>query len=570
MRGSEFAPVLAVAFIIMILSPMVSATKSAELSVGRSSFCELTQQKIHCWGQPGEFRKTQYRTEDASTSNILSFKGDVCRISNRNVICNEVPIFTEIDNIKAFSSFEDKICILSNTGLKCHGSFQFDWQSFAFTLDSPTDVAVGEAHICVIDGTNVECIGEKFTWRDLGQDTPPKRRFENPRQIVAGRFHTCLLNRNEIICWGDDRSGKLSPFQTSEFIQKISSGHNHSCLMTDKDVFCWGEAYSDRLAVPDLVSPKDLVAGPDTSCVRDNEGIKCWGRSSSEFAISIAPKSSPPKSIHLGEGFSCLKNTSNQGLCWGDTRFQLTMIPNIDEVQAGRNFVCTRQDHYIECHSNLSNSTIIERNAPMNSTGQLFAGENFACSLYQGKAQCWGENQNRQLHIPPEIKSIKTMALGGVHACAITDQGKVQCWGAYTCDSRKRPCWGYNHLGELDVPNGLSGVKQIVAGTAHTCALDENGVHCWGDDLWTQTKVPDDLGQVQEIFAKGELSCALSDREVRCWGKTYESFEKIELNEDEKFTMGYGQFCTYGELSGVHCWGDNSRAQCIAPQIIIE
>ncbi len=560
--------ILTLFFTVLMAAPQSQATKRANLSVAPYNFCELTDQKVHCWGQTGEFRNANYRTEDPSTTNIIHLGNNLCRVSNRSVICNDVPIFSGFSNIKAFSSFEDKFCIITNTGLQCHGSFRFDWQTFAFTLDSPIDVAVGDAHLCVIDGPNVKCVGEKFTWRDLGQDTPPKRRFTNPRQITAGRLHTCLLNNSEVICWGDNRSGKLSPPDSTEFIQKISSGHNHTCFMTDKDISCWGENYADRLAVPDLKGPKELVTGSDTSCARDEEGIKCWGRNSTEFAISIAPTSSPAQSIHLGEGFSCLFNISSEGLCWGDTRFQLTSIPDIDEIQAGRHFVCIRQGHFIECHNNNSEVTGIERNAPFNSTGKLFAGENFACALFEGKAECWGENQNKQLYVPVDLTNIQSLALGGVHGCALTEDNKVRCWGAYTCDSRKRPCWGYNQMGELDVPANLSMVKQVVAGTAHTCALDENGVQCWGDNYWGQTDVPEDLGEVQSIYAKGELTCAMNGRQLKCWGNTYGFINQIELEADERFALGYGQYCTFGSAKGVQCWGDNRRAQCIAPQIM--
>jgi alpha-tubulin suppressor-like RCC1 family protein len=89
---------------------------------------------------------------------------------------------------------------------------------------------------------------------------------------------------------------------------------------------------------------------------------------------------------------------------------------------------------------------------------------------------------------PVEIgsgRTVKSIAVGPLHACAVLNLGELKCWGGN----------GEGQLGlgtpvdnvdqkPRDVsPVYLGGVtaKQVAAGERHTCALLDNGtVKCWG------------------------------------------------------------------------------------------
>jgi len=134
--------------------------------------------------------------------------------------------------------------------------------------------------------------------------------------------------------------------------------------------------------------------------------------------------------------------------------------------------------------------------------------------------------------------SAARITAGYAHTCALTSGGGVKCWGG-------------NPFGELgngggvldtalnpvDVAGLTSGVKGIVAGTHHTCALTSGGaVKCWGQNIVGQlgsgltpngrTPVPVDVvgltSGVRAIAAGTDHTCALtSGGAVKCWGVSF-------------------------------------------------
>jgi hypothetical protein len=158
-----------------------------------------------------------------------------------------------------------------------------------------------------------------------------------------------------------------------------------------------------------------------------------------------------------------------------------------------------------------------------------------------GDLFCWGHNggdmgigqptPDGPAFTPPTRvvleQPVRHVALGANHGCAIRADGSVRCWGD-------------NDFGQLG--EGTSGgarfepgppvnlgpgrtATQIVAGSAHTCALlDDNGVVCWG--TWpAQASSPTptlvDFGASQPVaLSSGDSHvCALlNGGQVTCWG----------------------------------------------------
>ncbi len=127
------------------------------------------------------------------------------------------------------------------------------------------------------------------------------------------------------------------------------------------------------------------------------------------------------------------------------------------------------------------------------------------------------------------LTGVRGVSAGFAHTCAFLTDGTVQCWGA-------------NSHGQLGNANsqgtsptavqGLTGtVKMIATGEFHTCALMTDGtVECWGlnnngqlgatscSDLCPPTAVPGASG-VSAIALGTFYTCAvLSTGSVECWG----------------------------------------------------
>ena len=167
------------------------------------------------------------------------------------------------------------------------------------------------------------------------------------------------------------------------------------------------------------------------------------------------------------------------------------------------------------------------------------------------------------------------IALGDGYSCALTSEGGVKCWGEQYLGrlGNNRDASGYilypmNVVGpDTDTnPGGdgiLGNIIQIIAGRAHTCALNPSGnVLCWGTGLFgvlgnnatgnssfpVQVVGPDTnnsssgdgiLGNIVQVNSGGSHSCALnSSGNVLCWGRNIEG----QLGDDSIINRSYPAF----------------------------
>ena len=122
--------------------------------------------------------------------------------------------------------------------------------------------------------------------------------------------------------------------------------------------------------------------------------------------------------------------------------------------------------------------------------GTIFSDTNsdFSCALtIAGGVKCWGLNSSGQLGdgsfadsaTPVDVTGLTSgvtqITLGLEHACALTNTGSAKCWGSNEDGQLGNgtfptvPPYGISM--PVDVSGMDSGVAQITAGFAHTCAL---------------------------------------------------------------------------------------------------
>ena len=181
---------------------------------------------------------------------------------------------------------------------------------------------------------------------------------------------------------------------------------------------------------------------------------------------------------------------------------------------------------------------------------QITTGDAHSCALTaRGGVMCWGSNGAGQLGdnstsqrlAPTDVSTLATgvaqIAAGAAHTCALTDAGGVQCWGSNT-NGQLGDNSSTTRLAPVDVSGLTSGVAAIAAGFAHTCALTAaGGVKCWGRN---------DLGQLGDATNTQRLV------PVNVSGLT---------SGVVAIAAGGLHTCAITTAGGLKCWGNNASGQ---------
>ena len=276
--------------------------------------------------------------------------------------------------------------------------------------------------------------------------------------IAGGGQHTCAVTRaGAAKCWGENRVGQVGSRPTPNGrtpvpvnvaglrsgVKAIAAGSGHTCALTSGGgVKCWGAGYASGSKTP-TTTPVDIAgltsgvtaitAGFDQTCALTNGGgAKCWGwningqlgNGSTTFSytpVDVAGLTSGVSMIAAGDSFTCAVTSGGGAKCWG-----------------------------------------------WNEDGQLGNGSR---SVYPGTTP---------IDVTGLTSGVSAITAGGHHTCALLTSGGVKCWGNNE----------YGQLGNgsrrssntpVDVAGLASGVREIDAGFAHTCALMRGGgVKCWG------------------------------------------------------------------------------------------
>lgn len=199
------------------------------------------------------------------------------------------------------------------------------------------------------------------------------------------------------------------------------------------------------------------------------------------------------------------------------------------------------------------------------------------CALKSnGIVYCWGRGVFGQLgqgdysnkDVPTMVLleggvQATSIAVGASHSCAVDSNQKVQCWGdnyygqigSGETDELDFFDFTWPIIVQADGGGDLSGVSDVSAGYAHTCAVKSNGsVWCWGDNHYGQLGVSSGvINSVASDFCAGRYDCAsVVARSVEDvgGGGTLGSIAKIFSGYEFQLAL-----TSAGALLG---WGDNS------------
>jgi len=371
-------------------------------------------------------------------------------------------------------------------------------------------------------------------------DSATEPQFRTPRVIQAalGYGHGCALTDDgALYCWGLNGAGQVgvppaadscqaipAPFScvkqpvrvmpSYQFVQ-VAAGGNFTCAMTaDGQVLCWGSNAWGQMGVEEPVGPcpdpdncrvhldgvvtpwgadvRQFNAHAGYMCGLDNEGLAvCWG-SNDHGQLARQPVMRtllPPERISgtvafralgLGPQHACGVSTQGRAYCWGSNEYgQLG--------GAGTWLSCYAQPCAIQPVPVAGGMTF----------SAVVAGAVHSCGLRRdGRAYCWGSNQNGQLGVAGPGMSTTPVAVSGGHRfkaltsglnynCALTLAGKAYCWGWRYAGALGD---GYSSAtGYASAPVAVSGdhtFSSIVAGGESTCGITRYGnLMCWGNNL---------------------------------------------------------------------------------------
>lgn len=483
---------------------------------------------------------------------------------------------TPMAGASQISASGNQSCALIGGGVKCWGANTYGQLGDNSTLTALAAVpangaraaisamAVGNQHTCVLTTQGgVKCWGLNG-YGQLGNNSDDIYNLNavnvsgltsGVTAIASGGDHTCALTAGGgVKCWGHNSSDLPSVIAQvwktpvdiaglASGVAQITAGNRHACALTvGGGVKCWGEndwgqlgnsTFAQQLIPVDVVGLTSgvtrIAAGERHTCaVLAGGALKCWGANtfgqlgnntinSSHTAVDVSGLGSGVTQVAAGEFHTCALTVSDGVKCWGG--FNGTAIPNhltpvgVTGLATGVTALAAGLDHdcalmtggEVKCWGrnttgqlgDNSTSNLLTPRSVVQLTGGVTAittGTYFSCALTgAGGVKCWGQNEYGQMgdgtteQRPTAVgvgnltSGMKAVVAGAYHACAITALDGVKCWGNNGSGELGNNWQGSRQLSPVDVI-GLNGtVKAIAAGYAHTCVLTfAGGVKCWG------------------------------------------------------------------------------------------
>lgn len=321
---------------------------------------------------------------------------------------------------------------------------------------SATAFSIANNHTLLATSMTIESLGTSIPSETDSDGNALPVMLPNMVGVAVGRAHACALSPGgNVYCWGDQSHGALGLARTCT--PPMTDGGLPNCKL--------GPA-----AIPQLPPPHALVAGDDITCAQlADDRVVCWG-DPNRTGGSALPALGPPSPVKLADGtpLAAARLVASHGTvcaidrdatlwCWGD----------------GFGPLPQRQ--------------------PQHGVIDIAIGTHHSCIIDDGGLSCWGEDRNGQVgdiafarqcgdgpcaiaepyHLDLDVIRV---VVGERHTCALSSDSTVYCWGSNEVGQLGRD--DAFLVGEVGV--AFSGVVQLQAGYAQTCAMGGDTVWCWG------------------------------------------------------------------------------------------
>ncbi len=470
------------------------------------------------------------------------------------------------------ASFDGIYCIIDFGVAKCQGS---SWQggggiwswnpitSTGFTGKTPTKIAAGQQHGCLIangqlycwgnghEGVlangNISLFGNSRTSAQLsgqGGSYPigtDEGTYAADGPISVGDGHSCGTANGNLFCWGRNTYGQLGIGTTSEqysplappttvgiYVRDVSVGANHTCAIADGQLYCWGRNNNGQLGLgnttdystPQLVSAfagmrvHNVSAGENHTCAVVDGQAYCWGLNSN---------------LQLGDG--TLTTRTSPTLVDGNS--SILVGKNVRYITAGYTHTCATANGDLYCWGNNANgrtglNTTSGNSHPTLVTGgtagspmvtapspdlrplvtSISAGSNFTCAVINSKVSCFGANSNGQLGDGTTTQRlVPTASANSYFATKVTAGGTHACALLHGNNSKINGnlwCWG-------NASNGRVGNGSSSGNVTSPTVLN-------GGDMPETNYGQAEIKSATAVSAGASSTCGVVKGTIMCWG----------------------------------------------------
>lgn len=364
-------------------------------------------------------------------------------------------------------------------------------------------VDVGKDHFVVLKED-----GSVWSWGDntygqMGSDAPSAsyksplqvkkpdgNRFMNATAVVAGAYHTVVLEDGKVWTWGMNSYGQLGYSST------IISGKTKA-----------GENNEQPTEVPGLPKIIAIAAGDyHTLAVAEDGTVWAWGRNAfGQLGRAGLADSSTPLQVTGAADIIAVAAGAEHSLA-------LTSDGKV--FGWGRNTVGQLGNNETK-HVNITATQV----SGLTNIMEIAAGDNHSYALKQTDSTiwAWGSNTYGQLGdggkenklVPVQVKGISDVAVissGDNHAIALKADGTVWTWGRNTYSTASFPA--SNRTAPIQI-RGLSDAVAIGGGggrngtDSYTLAVHRNGTlwywDSWSADTTTQEPIFNQIAGIEQV-----------------------------------------------------------------------
>jgi alpha-tubulin suppressor-like RCC1 family protein len=448
--------------------------------------------------------------------------------------------------------------------------------------------------------------------------------------IAAGELHSLALRADgTVVGWGDNRAGQVTIPDGLSNVVAIAAGYSHSlALRADGSVIAWGGDGTGPTAVPTIATNVTAIAAGGSQSLALLASMPLYlGQAPNLLPQILQPPRSQtlcdgdPGVLQAGmagalpEGFQWLLNSTPLA---GATNRWLP-IPTFTIAQAGdyqlvvtnpvgavTSIVATLSDCGIRLTEKPANRQLALWQVTDFHVGAIGTGPisyqwqkngmdltpdghvqglgtdtlrisgirgsdagvygclmgnpygsstNVLAALSVVPVRVWGWNGIGEFDIPDAASNVIALATGYDHHLGLRPDGTVLGWG-------------YNYFGQATPPVNATGIVAIAAGMYHSLALRTNGsLLAWGDNRYQQATVPGDATNIVRIAASYHSLVLRADGAVRAWGLNNAGQTTVPPEATNIVAIAAGDFHSLAlRADGVVVgWGDNTYGQITTP-----